>query len=175
MNTFLIGAGAFIVGLVLGVAGEWRLLKSWVQLALDQSAVLHTDEKTPRHAPRAARPLHGRTRRPRRPQPDREAAVTPDLFLQLGAAAVFGAVVMAVALICGMRPRKAAAQVVETPTAEHDPLVEHFNQACNDLLPLFLPDYRGMPLGDTEERILRDIERGQDPDFAALFNRDTET
>jgi hypothetical protein len=52
VNTFLIGAAAFVVGLVLGVAGEWRLLKSWVQLALDQSAVLHTDERTPRHAPR---------------------------------------------------------------------------------------------------------------------------
>lgn len=52
MNTFLIGLAAFVLGVVLGVAGEWRLLKVWVKLALDQSEVLHTDERTPRHAPR---------------------------------------------------------------------------------------------------------------------------
>jgi hypothetical protein len=95
--------------------------------------------------------------------------VSPDLILQLGAASVFGAVVMAVALIRGMRPRKPVP--VETPTPEHDSLAEHFNEAMDGLLPLFIPDYRGMPLGDTEERILRDIENGQDPDFAALFER----
>lgn len=52
MNVVLIVVAAFILGIVLGVAGEWRLLKSWVQLAMNQSAVLHTDERTPRHAPR---------------------------------------------------------------------------------------------------------------------------
>jgi hypothetical protein len=52
MTMFLIAVGALLLGFVLGVAGEWRLLKVWVQLALDQSEVLHTDERTPRHAPR---------------------------------------------------------------------------------------------------------------------------
>jgi hypothetical protein len=43
---------SFAVGVVLGVAAEWRLLKGWVDTALLQAAVLHVDERTPRHAPR---------------------------------------------------------------------------------------------------------------------------
>jgi hypothetical protein len=52
MSTILACAAALLIGFVLGVAAEWRLIKPWVQTALRQSEVLHVDERTPRHAPR---------------------------------------------------------------------------------------------------------------------------
>ncbi|HEU4681120.1 MAG TPA: DUF3040 domain-containing protein [Gemmatimonadales bacterium] len=90
--------------------------------------------------------------------------MTPELFLQLGGAAVFGAFVMAVVLIRYMRPSKPAPE----------PTVEHFNEACDDLLPLYIADYPGMPLGDDEENAIREIERGleaADPKFLAKFEK----
>ena len=41
MTTFLACLISFIVGVILGVAAEWVLIKPWVKLALRQSAVLH--------------------------------------------------------------------------------------------------------------------------------------
>lgn len=104
------------------------------------------------------------------------------MILGLGGAAVFGAALMAAALFLGARmskPAPAPAPPVElspeeTPTAEHDSLADDFNEACDDLLPLYIADYPGMPLGDTEERVIRDIERQlvvRDPDFLKFFER----
>jgi hypothetical protein len=53
MTMFLIAVGALVVGFALGLAAEWPALRDWRQLARDQAEVLHTDERTPRHAPRA--------------------------------------------------------------------------------------------------------------------------
>lgn len=36
-------AVSLVVGFVLGVAAEWRLLREWVTTALRQAAELHTD------------------------------------------------------------------------------------------------------------------------------------
>jgi hypothetical protein len=95
-----------------------------------------------------------------------------------GGCAVFGAVVMALALILGVPLRDRRKDPVDTPTVEHDSLAGHFNEAMEGLLPLFIPDAPGIPLGDTEERVIKAIERDLaygDSDFIALFKRDTET
>jgi hypothetical protein len=49
-------AAALLIGFILGFTVEWRLIKPWVKLALDQSAELHTDDRTPRHPFRGAGP-----------------------------------------------------------------------------------------------------------------------
>ncbi|THV25971.1 hypothetical protein [Glycomyces paridis] len=93
--------------------------------------------------------------------------MNPDLILWVGGGAVFGAVVMALALLVRRRP-------VETPTAAYDVIDEYFDEAIKDLLPMFIADFPGIPLGDTEEGVIRDIERGlasEDPDFIRLFHR----
>jgi hypothetical protein len=41
MTTAIACAACLLAGVVLGVAGEWQLLKPWVQLAMRQSEVLH--------------------------------------------------------------------------------------------------------------------------------------
>lgn len=56
MTTFVACAAALLIGMVLGAAAEWKLLRPWVKLALRQSEVLHTDDHTPRHPFRVAGP-----------------------------------------------------------------------------------------------------------------------
>jgi len=41
MSTFLACLICLIIGIVLGVAAEWKLLRPWVKLAMKQSEVLH--------------------------------------------------------------------------------------------------------------------------------------
>jgi hypothetical protein len=41
MSTAIICFAAFAIGVVLGVAAEWKLLRPWVKLALRQAEVLH--------------------------------------------------------------------------------------------------------------------------------------
>jgi hypothetical protein len=100
--------------------------------------------------------------------------MNPDMVLLLGAGAVVGAVVMAVALIrFGHVLRRPP---VETPTREYDALAEEdvvvaaFNDARDQLLPLYIADAPGIPLDTDEQRVIRDIEAGLgDPEFRALF------
>lgn len=49
MSYLIVCAVSVVVGLVLGLAAEWPALRDWRRLALDQSAELHTDDRTPRH------------------------------------------------------------------------------------------------------------------------------
>jgi hypothetical protein len=98
--------------------------------------------------------------------------VNPNPILWIGAAAVFGAAVMALALLGPSLLKRRTP--VETPTQEHDPIIDHFNQAMDDLLPLFIPDAPGIPLNTGEEWVIRDMEHELawgDPDFRALFER----
>jgi hypothetical protein len=99
--------------------------------------------------------------------------MNPSLILWIGGGAVFGAAVMALALL-GPSLLKRRRTPVETPTQEHDSLVDHFNQAMDDLLPLFIPDAPGIPLNTGEQQVIRDMEHELawgDPDFRALFER----
>lgn len=58
---------SIVVGGLLGLAAEWPALREWRRLALRQSAVLHTDDRTPRRPFRAGPDdLAERTRRYRR-------------------------------------------------------------------------------------------------------------
>lgn len=60
-------AALLAVGFVLGLAAEWPALREWRRLALRQSEVLHTDDRTPRRPFRAGPDdLAERTRRHRR-------------------------------------------------------------------------------------------------------------
>lgn len=109
--------------------------------------------------------------------------MTADLILQLGAASVFGAVVMAVVLMKFARPKdtaEAAARtaLIETPTAEHDIVQAAFDDYRDALLPLYLPDCRGMPLGEDEAQVIEALElelRAEDPAFLSLFESPDQT
>lgn len=41
MTAFFAGLVCLVVGIVLGVTVEWKLLRPWVKLAMKQSEVLH--------------------------------------------------------------------------------------------------------------------------------------
>lgn len=100
---------------------------------------------------------------------------TTTVILLVGSAAIVGSTVMALALIFGSSLLERRSSATEgAPTEEFDTVGEHFDEAIKDLMPLFIADFPGIPLGDTEEQVIRDLERGirfEDPDFIELFRR----
>lgn len=52
----LVALGLLAAGALLGGAAEYRWMRPWKKLANDQAAILHTDDRTPRHPFRSAGP-----------------------------------------------------------------------------------------------------------------------